>query len=204
MVNRQVMKVLLVEKHPTTRLGLLTALRGEEGIEVIGEAEDAEECLRLVESLDPDIVLLNLKLRGERTGIEACRHIKSLSRHTKVIFHTDINSPEEVSSCWYSGANGYVHKSEDISQIIKAIEDAYSGNSKWLLGSMGEEEQDLVKDAGGQTGLSNREQEIFACLLRRRTNPEIAEELFLSPLTVKTHVAKILGKLGVKSRRDLA
>ncbi len=198
------MKVLLVEDHPTTRFGVRTIVELEEWIEVVGETEGAGEALRLVEEKNPDLVVLDLLLRGEDGGIELCRNLKSLPDPPYVLVYSAYNGPEEIAACRLCGADAYVHKSEDPEQLLDALRSARAGEGKWVTGVEHEDPDALLQEAQEQANLTEREQEVFALLRRRRTDPEIAEELSISPHTVKTHVANVLAKLGYTSRRDLS
>lgn len=194
----------MIEDHPTTRLGIRTVLELEDGIDLIGEAADAEEGLRLVRELDPELVILDLRLRGENAGTELCREIKSLPDTPHVLIYTAYNSPEDITYCHLSGADSYVHKSEAPEKLLEAIESVRTGKRAWLTGAELEGSESWIQAVVERKDLSPREKEIFALLRRRRTNPEIARELHLSPETVKTHVTSILRKLEVDSRRDVS
>ncbi len=198
------MRVLLVEDHPTTRLGIRTVLELKDGIELVGEAENAGEALQLVRELDPELVILEMRLKGENVGTELCREIKSLPEAPHVLIYTAYNSPEDIAYCQLSGADSYVHKSEAFEKLLEAIDSARTGERAWLVGVEPEGSELWIRAAVEQDALSSREKEIFALLRKRRTNPEIARELHLSPETVKTHVTNILRKLDVDSRRDIS
>ena len=198
------MKVLLVEDHPTTRFGAKTVVELTEGVEVVGEAEHADEALELIEERKPDLVLLDLKLRGGSDGIELCREIKALSDPPYVLVYSAYNSPKDIAACRLCNADGYIHKSEDPEQLLQALEKARAGESVWLLGLEPEEPDARLDEARRQADLTEREEDVFALLLRRRTDSEMAEELCISPHTVKTHVANVLAKLGYASRREIS
>lgn len=197
------MRVLIVEDHHTTILGIKTVLELEKGMEVVGEARNSEDAVNLTRRLEPDLVILDLKLRGENNGIELCREIKSFPSSPRLLIYTAYNCPEEVSACRLSGADGYVHKSEDAGKFLEAVEKVYAGEQVWFLGGEVEDAETRIQVAGKDADLTLREGEIVTLLLRRRTNNEIANDLFISPLTVKTHVSNILGKLNLRSRKEI-
>lgn len=197
------MRVLIVEDHPTTRVGIRTVLElGDH--EVVGEAGSAKEALRFVEELGPDLVVLDLRLRGEDGGVRLCRDIKALPDAPLVLAYTAYNSVEELAACRAAGADGYVHKSEEPDELLDAAERLRAGRGAWLLGAEIEEPDLKLREALKCADLTAREREVFELLRKRRTDPEIAEQLSISPLTVKTHVANILGKLGFGSRREIS
>lgn len=197
------MKVLVVDDHPATRLGLTALLTTTGEIAVVGEAKNATDAVRLARDLDPDIVVLDLRLQGETSGIEACREIKSLPSPPRVLMHTAYNMAEDISSCQLSGAESFVHKSEESAKLLEAIKCTHAGQVRWFLGEEAEGAHSRLWSIADKVKLTAKEKEIFSLLVKRRTNPEIAGALYMSPLTVKTHVANILRKMGLKSRRQI-
>lgn len=198
------MKILLVDDHPAIRRALKTVLEVEEEMEVVGETDNAEEALGLTQYLKPELVILDLRLRGEKSGTELCQQIKALPKAPYVLLYTAHNSPEELISCRLCGADSYVHKSEDVTVLLEVIESTSSGHGKWLVGTEIEGTQPLPQTTQYPANLTTRERQTFALLLKRRTNAEIAKELSISPQTVKTHVANIRRKLGLHSRREIS
>lgn len=185
------------------RLGLRAAVELREGTEVAGEAAAAEEALELARTLTPDLVVLDLRLRGEPDGIELCREIKSLPDPPQVVIYTAYNSPQAISSCLLSGADSYVHKGEEPRKLLNAIEDTNAGERVWLLGGEEEEASTDLRSAAAASSLTDREQEVLYLVLKRRTNARIAGELHITVPTVKTHVSNILRKLDARNREDL-
>jgi two-component system, NarL family, response regulator DevR len=196
------MKVLVVEDHPTTRLGI-SSLVGVEGMEIVGEAESAEEAIRLTEGLRPDLVILDLLLKGRGSGVELCREIKSRPDPPLILIHTAYNGPEVIAATLLSGADSYLQKGVDSEDLPEVVRRTCAGERVLLFGTEVEDAEARIRAASLGAGLTQREEEVFSFLLRHRTNPEIAQELAISPLTVKTHVARIFRKLGLASRRDL-
>lgn len=174
----------------------------EGATELIGEAESAEEALRLARQAAPDLIVLDLKLKGERSGIELCREIKALPNPPTVIIYTAYDSPEEVSAALRAGADGYVHKGIGYEQLSEILERTRAGQKVWIL--KGEDSTESFRRVKAEsTPLTPREEEVLSLLLRRRTNDEISRELSISVQTTKTHVSSILKKLGRRTRRDL-
>lgn len=197
------MRILLVDDHPTVRFGLRHLLVSA-GFEVVGEAEDAAGALRLVGELLPDLMLLDLRL-GEDSGIEVCREIKALPEAPRVLVFSAHSSVEDVAGATLAGADGYLHKGVGGEELIDAVRRTVASGRVWLLPSENEEEAVArIREASSEARLTPKEKEVFALVLTRRTNAEIAGELYISLYTVKNHVSSILRKLGLKSRREIS
>jgi len=198
---RREIKVLVVDEHPTMRLGASHAIEAEESMLVVGEAGDAEEALRLVAEARPDVIVMDLALGDEGGGAELLRRLKSLPDAPGAVVHTARNSKEDMFTSRLAGADSFVYKGEEPVRLIEAVKETYSGRRVWFLG---EERQDLParSDVDGPS-LTQREEEVFYLLLRRYTNAEIAEELSIGLQTTKNHVSSVLRKLGAERRTDL-
>jgi DNA-binding NarL/FixJ family response regulator len=198
------LRILLVDDHPTVRFGLKHLLASA-GFEIVGEAGNADDAVRLVEDLVPELVLLDLRL-GEGSGIEVCREIKALSDSSpRVLVFTAHASVEDVAGATLAGADGYLHKGVEGKKLLDAVRRTHAGQRVWLLPVENEEEAaDLARETSGKARLTPKEREVFALVLKRRTNSEIASELYISLYTVKNYVSSILRKLGLKSRREIS
>ncbi len=198
------MRILLVDDHPTVLFGLKHLL-GSAGFEVAGEAENAAKAVRLAEVLRPELVLLDLRL-GEDSGIEVCREIKAQEpKAPRVLVFTAHASVEDVAGATLAGADGYLHKGVSGEELVDAIRRTHAGARVWLLPAENEEDAAFrMKKASDEARLTPKEKEVFALVLKRRTNAEIAGELYISLYTVKNHVSSILRKLGLKSRREIS
>ena len=197
------MRILLVDDHPTVRFGLKHLLESAAGNEVVGEAGNATDAVRLAGELRPDVVLLDLRL-GEDSGIEVCREMKALVQAPRVLVFTAHTGVEDVAAATLAGADGYLHKGVAGEELLDAVERTYAGGRVWLLSAAEEETASRIEEASGEARLTPKEKEVFALVLKRRTNPEIAGELYISLYTVKNHVSSILRKLGLKSRREIS
>jgi two-component system response regulator DevR len=196
------LRILLVDDHPTVRFGLKHLLASAD--EVVGEAENATDAVWLVQDLRPDLVLLDLRL-GEDSGIEVCREIKALPGAPRVLVFTAHASVEDIAEATLAGADGYLHKGVAGDKIFDAVRRTHAGQRVWLLPAENEDEAaDRIRETSGEARLTPKEKEVFALVLKRRTNPEIADELYISLYTVKNHVSSILRKLGLKSRREIS
>ncbi|WP_219413380.1 response regulator [Pseudonocardia nigra] len=195
-------RVVLAEDHPIVLVGLHTVVSSQPDLELVGEAATADEVLALTRERRPDVVVLPLRLEGELKGVEICREIKS-SGAAQVLIYTSYNSGEDAAACLLSGADSFVHKGEDPVRLLETIRATAAGRRVWLLGGETRDESSRVQRLVESSGLTRREQEVLGLVLQRRTNAEIAQELFLGLPTVKTHVSSILRKLGLRSRQEL-
>jgi len=201
-------KLLIVDDHPLFRQGVRLFLETIPDMEVAGEADCGEAALSLLEQRDVDLVLLDLQMPG-LDGIETTGQINAVRPGTKILILTSFGDWEKVYGALKAGASGYILKDAEPEQLLTAIRAVAAGGS--YLGA--QVAADLLQhvENEGRTGpsevhepLSTREMEVLALIARGLSNREIAESLFLSEKTVKTHVANILQKLDVKSRTQAA
>ncbi len=197
------MKVLLVEDHPTMRLGLKAALELEEDIEVVGEADEAKGALNLAKELDPDLILLDLRLKGEQCGAWLCREIKELPTPPYILVYTAYNSKEEAHAALLCGADSYVHKGEEPNKLRQTVKDTCAGKRAWLLGGEVEDPTANFQATADTASLTLKERQVYGLVLRSYSNARIAEELGVSLSTVKTHLSHVFKKLDASSREDL-
>lgn len=213
-VREKTLNLIIVEDYKLTRFGLKATLNEFEGISVVAESENAEDGLKLIEKLKPDVVLMDLGLPG-MNGIEATQKIKEISPDTKIIVLTSHEREEEVISAMGSGANGYCLKDIDPQSLVNVIISVGSGAawidpgvSKYILNLMPKPESTKIlnsyeiSDARAQ--LTERELEVLKLLVKGKSNTEIAKELIVSVHTAKAHVCSILQKLCVDDRVQAA
>lgn len=193
-------RVLVVDSQPTMRLGVRYALEAEEDLVPVGEAGEAEDALDLAEEASPDVVVVDPDIEGD--GKEFLKELKALPDSPGVVVHTARNSEEDVFASRLAGAESFVHKEESTGRLIQAIRETRRGKRVWFLG---EERDDPDPPAHGESErlLTGREKEVFALLIRRRSNAEIADELCIGIQTTKNHVSSVLRKLGVARREEL-
>jgi NarL family two-component system response regulator LiaR len=195
-------RVVLAEDHPIVMIGLRTVVTAQADMELVAEAATADEVLALTHRLRPDLVVLPLRLEGELKGVEICREIKS-SGSARVVVYTSYNSGEDAAACMLSGADSFVHKGEEPARLLETMRATAAGRRVWLLGGEARGEPGRMQQLVDSSGLTRREQDVLALMLQRRTNAEVAQELYLGLPTVKTHVSAILRKLGLRSRQEL-
>jgi DNA-binding NarL/FixJ family response regulator len=196
-----VITVLLVDDHPVVRQGLAALLAVQDGISVVGEAGDGPSALSLAASLEPDVILLDLKLPG-MDGIAVLGALGDC--RSRVLVLTSATDPSSASLAMRSGASGVVYKDIDPDALVRAIRSVHDGNvllSPQAAGS-------LMRSPGGPgpgiDQLTSREREVLAELAKGKSNREIARTLTVSEKTVKAHVSAVLAKLGVQDRTQAA
>ncbi|MGF1470593.1 MAG: response regulator [Rubrobacteraceae bacterium] len=196
-------KVVVADGHSTVRLGLNKLVATTHDTAVVGETDDGDEVLSLVERLEPDLLILGLNLKGERTGIEVCQETKSLPEPPRVMVYAAYDFAERVAFCLLGEADSFVHKSIGCAQLLDAVKCTIAGERVWRPQDTATETVRQAHTASDSAGLTAKEREVLVLLLCGCSNPEIAEELYVTVPTVRTHVRSILRKLGATCRKDL-
>jgi DNA-binding NarL/FixJ family response regulator len=196
-------RVLVVDDHAVVREGLRTFLRLHEGIEVVGEAGDGTAAVDEARRLAPDVVLMDLVMPGV-DGVEAMRQIRSERPATRVVVLTSFGDEEQLLPAVRGGAAGYLLKSAEPKEVVRAIRAAHAGEAVIDPKVSGRLLEALAEAQGPAPALTPREREVLALLGQGLPNKRIAVELGLSEKTVKAHVGSILGKLGVADRTQAA
>ena len=203
-------RILLVDDHDLFRTGLRNLLEEEGGVQILGEATNGSEAVRLVRELAPDVVVMDLNMPS-MSGVEATRHITALSPLTKVIVLTISEEDADVLDAIVAGACGYLLKDSSISDVIAGIHAAAVNSSlisptiasKVLQRVRATTEDTEMADAI-RTELSDRELEVLKLIANGKDNAQIAAELVISPKTVKNHISNILMKLQIQNRIQAA
>lgn len=200
-------RVVVVDDHHLFRQGLRELLQ-EEGLEVVGEASDGSEAVRVVGETAPDVVVMDLHMPG-MSGLEAVREISRLSPAAWVLMLTVSSADEDVAEAIVAGACGYLLKDAPVEQVVDGVRAAARGEAllsssvaaRLLARLRGDGDPASV---GARPELTDREREVLALIAAGKDNGEIAEELFVSPQTVKNHVSNVLEKLQVENRIQAA
>jgi len=201
-------RIVLVDDHEVVRLGLKSLLDRHPQFEVIGEAASAREALEQVAALEPDVVVMDIRLPGT-SGIEACEQIVDQYPNTKVIMLTSYAEDEMLFSAIRAGASGYVLKQIASEELVKAIEAVGRGEALLdpaVTQRVFQEVRRAVKEeeASAFQHLSQQEKHVLLLVSEGKTNREIAKNLFLGEGTVRNYVSSILSKLGVNNRAEAA
>jgi NarL family two-component system response regulator LiaR len=199
--------ILLVDDHTVVRQGVRALLEIHPDLQVIGEAENAEEALPLVEALVPDVVLLDLFLPG-MSGIEATRQIKQLSPRSQVVVLTSSAEDEQIFPALRAGALSYLLKDIRPRELAESMRKAARGESV-LHSRVAARMIAEVREAKRQTppafaDLTSRELDVLQLLANGQSNADIAERLVLSEKTVRGYVSNILAKLQLADRTQVA
>ncbi len=196
-------RVLVVDDHDVFRRGIVSLLR-DEGIDVVGEASGGTAAVRLASELCPDVVLMDISMPG-LDGLQATRAIVGSDCDASVVIFTISQHEELIMEALLAGAAGYVGKDEPVELIVSAIAAAAVGDAL-IPQRVASEVLHRLRDQPGarvtndDTDLSKREREVLRLMADGKDNMAIADELTISPHTVKNHVTSIFAKLGVNSR----
>jgi DNA-binding NarL/FixJ family response regulator len=200
-------RILIADDHPIFRDGLRKLLSLEEDFQVIGEAEDGKEAVEMVHKLNPDILLLDLKMPN-MSGIGALEALGDKQKATKVIVLTASEDEAAVVQAMRMGTAGIVLKQTATDLLIKSIRKVNDGeiwlDSRMTTAVMKEFAAPAPPREPVKTVLSTREREVVALVCQGFRNKEIAEKMFISEQTVKNHLHNIFDKLGVSDRLELA
>lgn len=193
----ELVRILLVDDHPVVRAGLRAVLSGEADLEVIGEASDTSEAIRLSGQLSPDVVLMDLRLGAGPSGAVATAAIRALPSPAAVLVLTNYDTDADILSAVAAGASGYLLKDAPPAELIAAVRAAAAGESALAPSIAG---RLLERLRTPTVALSPREIEVLDLVAAGCTNAETAERLHVSETTVKSHLSHINSKLGAGTR----
>ncbi len=201
-------RILIVDDHEVVRLGLKALLERRKDFVVVGEAASGREAVEKALDLQPDIVLMDIRLPGG-SGIEACEQIVQHLPDTRVVMLTSYAEDEMLFSAIRAGASGYVLKQIGSDDLIKALEAVSRGEALLdpaVTQRVFQEVRRVVKqeEAAAFASLTQQEKHVLLLVSEGRTNREIAQALFLGEGTVRNYVSSILTKLGVNNRAEAA
>lgn len=190
-------RVLVVDDHPVVRGGVVGLLSGEPDIEVVAEASDGDEAVRLAAQHTPDVVLMDLRMPGT-DGVSATERIRSADPSIRVLVFTTYETDENILGAIEAGASGYLLKASPADELLAGIRAVASGET--VLGpSVAARLVSRVRQPAAPA-LSSRQLEVLRLVAAGRSNPEIAAELYIGESTVKTHLAAIFERLDVNDR----
>ncbi|WP_438289756.1 response regulator [Streptomyces sp. HUAS TT7] len=203
-------RILLADDQPLVRSGLRVIIADHPDLEVVGEAVDGSEAVRLVKELVADVVVMDIRMPG-MDGIEATRLITDGPATTRVLILTTFDEDDHVYGALRAGASGFVVKDMALDDILGAIRVVAAGDALIAPGVT----RRLIADFAGRPeappqrslrpveNITEREREVLTLVGRGRSNTEIAEELFITVATAKSHVSRLLTKLGARDRVQL-
>lgn len=197
-------RVLVADDHAAVRAGIVLILGGAGDVEVVGEAGDGEEAVALARELRPDVVLMDVRM-PKKDGISATRELAGVA---DVLILTTFDVDEYVFGALRAGAAGFLLKNTDAEALVDAVRLVARGDglispavTRRLISAFAEQP---VRREPPKDLLTPREREVLACVARGLSNAEIAKELAMAEATTKTHVSRVLNKLGLRSRVQAA
>ncbi|MBA2273204.1 MAG: response regulator transcription factor [Actinobacteria bacterium] len=202
--------VLIVDDQALVRGGFRALLDAQDDIEVVGEADEGEAAVRLAHKLKPDVILMDIRMPGV-DGLEATKRITSDAdlRDVKVVILTTFDLDEYVFEALRIGASGFLVKSTEPAELIRGVRAVAEGDAllspgvtRKLVAQFAQHAKQPRNNASLET-LTEREREVMALVGEGLSNAEIAERLFVSPATAKTHVSRTMVKLGARDRAQL-
>jgi DNA-binding NarL/FixJ family response regulator len=203
-------RVLLADDQALVRAGFRSLLDAQSDIEVIGEAGDGAEAVRLAAELSPDVVLMDIRMPG-MDGLAATRQIAADERlaGVRVVILTTFGLDEYVFEAIRSGASGFLVKDTEPEELVQAVRVVAAGDAllspsvtRRLIAEFAARAKE-PQVVGGLDELTDREREVLALVGEGLSNRDIAERLVVSPATAKTHVSRAMGKLGARDRAQL-
>ena len=199
-------RILIVDDHAVVRRGLKALLGTEPDMEIVGEAENGREAIDQAETLEPDVVLMDLVM-PEVSGVEATRQIVLQNKKTRVLVLTSFGGDDKLFPALKAGAQGYLLKDATPEELVRAIRGVVHEQSTLTPSVARRLLREMSKDPAAMTRLESltaRETEVLQLIARGMSNGSIADRLCISEATARTHVSSILGKLNVASRTQAA
>jgi len=194
-------RVLVADDHPMLREGLVAVLGTQPDFEVVGEAADGAEVVRLAKRLGPDVILLDLEMPNV-DGVAALERLKESGAKARAVVFTAYDTDERILGALRAGARGYLLKGASRQEIFEAIRVAHSGGS--LLGPAATARllRHVQRDEKDSDALTPRELEVLRLVAEGLSNREMAARLFVTERTIKFHVSSLLNKLDAENRTD--
>jgi len=193
--------VIVADDHAIFRQGLASLLQAEADIALLAQAANGAEAWRLIESLQPDVAILDLSM-PEATGIEVARRVEAAGLDTRVVLLTMHDDPSAALQAQEAGAAGYVLKDLSFEELVLAVQTVAAGGT-FITRSIRAKLCDLRRGGRTTVALSPREREVIRLIALGNSGKEIARTLGISPRTVETHRSRSMDKLGLHSLADL-
>lgn len=191
-------RVLVVDDHPPMRVGLVALIRSQPGMDVVAEASDGEEAIEIYDDLQPDVVLMDLRMPG-MGGVEAILAIRKKAPEARVIVLSTYDWDEDIHRALQSGAKSYLLKDMPIEEIASTVRAVYAGDT-----SLPRSVAERLTERAQREQLTERERDVLESLIKGRSNKEIASSLCISEDTVKSHLKTLFAKLRVRDRTGAA
>ncbi|WP_082561528.1 response regulator [Microbacterium sp. Root61] len=199
-------RVLLVDDQPLIRMGFRMVLDAAPGLSVVGEAGDGGAAIAEVASLRPDVVLMDIRMPGV-DGIEATRRLVAAQSPSRILVLTTFDADEYAFAALRAGASGFMLKDALPAELIAAIRAVHEGDAvvaprvtRRMLDLFGDRLPDASATGPEDTGLTDRERDVLTAIAAGMNNTEIAAHLCVTESTVKTHVGRVLAKIGARDR----
>jgi two-component system, NarL family, response regulator LiaR len=199
-------RILITDDHVVVRQGLAAMLTPRHGMEVVGEAANGREAIRLEKELNPDVIIMDLVM-PEMDGLEASIAIREQNPDARILVLTSFTEDEQAAAIMAAGAYGYLLKESGADELLQAVRSVHSGHmvlSPKVLQSMSGTSKDKKSEQDSSSDLTPRELEVLQGIVDGQTNREIALHLGISATTVRSHVSTILAKLNVTNRTQAA
>jgi DNA-binding NarL/FixJ family response regulator len=199
--------VLIVDDHPIFRAGVVATLSAEPDFEIAGNVSSASEALEVLSEASPDVVLTDIRLKGDINGVELVRRIRASHTEVRVVVLTNYSNEPYIRAMMELGVEGYMLKDTPPREVIESIRMVKAGRTVFSTQVSRKVVQGyLGQSTNGGTALSDRltdkEAEVLQLLVDGASNPEIAERLHVSLATVQFHLTSVYSKLGVKNRAE--
>lgn len=203
-------RVLLVDDQSLIRNAVADILTGQDGITVVGQAVDGQDAVSQAEQLQPDVIVMDIRM-PKLDGIAATEQICAVHASIRVLILTTFEQDEYLVAALRAGASGFIGKGSEPEDIVRAVRAVHAGDAllsphatRALITRYVDAPEPRALDAIPElTGLTEREREVLLLVARGRSNQEIADDLFISPHTAKTHVNRVMTKLHAHDRAQL-
>ncbi|MGG5254163.1 response regulator [Neobacillus sp. SM06] len=203
-------RILVCDDYDILLKGIVQLLKLEPSFEVVGEARDGIEAIKLTEEIHPDVILMDVNMPN-CSGIDAAALIRERNQEVKIIMLTVSDDQDDLFEAIKNGANGYLLKNINFDDLIEHVSNVYKGEPAFspglankILNQFSQIASQIEMESCRQYELSSREKEVLELVTKGKTNKYIARELFISEYTVKKHLQRILEKLHVNNRAEAA